>query len=200
MKKRVIAFVDGFNLYHAIANLADESLKWVNISELIKSCLPMHEEIVSIFYFTALLNDPEKRLRHKMYIKALESCGINVIYGRFSLSDKKAVGKGWVKVLEEKETDVNIAIHMIKLAFKDEFDTAVLISADSDQVPTIKLLCTELNKEVRLLLPPNSKADELKSVSSYFERITREKLIKSLFPDKLVFANGLIVQKPKEWV
>jgi uncharacterized LabA/DUF88 family protein len=42
-------------------------------------------------------------------------------------------------VYEEKETDVNIAIAMIKDAAQDVYDTAILVSGDTD------LRCVRIN-------------------------------------------------------
>ena len=47
---------------------------------------------------------------------------------------------------EEKETDVSIAAALIEDAMQDRYDTALLISADSDLCPaivTMKRLCPE---------------------------------------------------------
>ncbi|TNE74669.1 NYN domain-containing protein [bacterium] len=199
MKRRVIAFIDGFNLYHSIANLADNSLKWLDIVKLVNRSLSSNDELIKVCYFTALLDDINKRNRHQNYIRALETLHVEVHYGRFRLSSKRSIDKGWVKVLEEKETDVNIAIQMIRLAFQDQYDQAVLISADSDQVPTLKLITTELGKEVRLLLPPNSKADELKTVSTVFERLTRDKIESCKLPIEIELSSGKKIKKPLEW-
>ena len=44
------------------------------------------------------------------------------------------------KIPEEKKTDVNISSHMLVNAFTDRFDTAFLISGDSDLVPPIEMI------------------------------------------------------------
>ena len=39
---------------------------------------------------------------------------------------------------EEKKTDVNIAVRLLTDVYDDRFDTAIVISGDSDLVPPIK--------------------------------------------------------------
>ena len=43
---------------------------------------------------------------------------------------------------EEKGVDVRIAIDLIKLAWADDYDTAVLVSADKDFIPLVQFLET----------------------------------------------------------
>ena len=44
---------------------------------------------------------------------------------------------------EEKETDVNIAIAMIKDAAQDVYDTAILVSGDTDLSTFVVLRCRD---------------------------------------------------------
>jgi len=41
---------------------------------------------------------------------------------------------------EEKQTDVNIGIYLIKEAFENSYDTAILVTNDTDLIPAIKML------------------------------------------------------------
>jgi len=41
-------------------------------------------------------------------------------------------------VNEEKQTDINIAVAMVE--FADKYDKLILMTADSDQVPALKLI------------------------------------------------------------
>lgn len=45
---------------------------------------------------------------------------------------------------EEKEGDVNLAIHLIADGYENVYDTAYLLTADSDQAATAKLFKTRL--------------------------------------------------------
>lgn len=41
---------------------------------------------------------------------------------------------------EEKQTDVNVAIHMVADAYEDNCDQQVLVSNDSDYVPSVQMV------------------------------------------------------------
>lgn len=52
--QRSIFFIDGFNLYHSIADNKELSkFKWLNLKKLCSSLMTKNETLVKIFYFTA---------------------------------------------------------------------------------------------------------------------------------------------------
>jgi len=52
--QRVISFIDGFNLYHAISTLRRPELKWTDLRALSRVFLKSHsEELVGVYYFSA---------------------------------------------------------------------------------------------------------------------------------------------------
>ena len=85
---RIVALVDGFNLYHSLAeNPAYHPFKWLNIDKLLKTYFP--RGIEKVFYFTSPTPwDADKVARHKILIRALEStgveCGLRKIQGQRS--------------------------------------------------------------------------------------------------------------------
>lgn len=51
---RVSAYIDGFNLYHALARFKDDRVKWLDLRSLVnRLTLPISENIVDIYYFSA---------------------------------------------------------------------------------------------------------------------------------------------------
>jgi uncharacterized protein (TIGR00288 family) len=44
--------------------------------------------------------------------------------------------------IEEKGTDVNMAAHLITKGFLHAFDTAMIVTGDSDYIPTLEILNT----------------------------------------------------------
>ncbi len=140
--ERVIFLIDGFNLYHAIKTLRSNHLKWLDLSTLCQNFAPSpHFSIEDIYYFSAKATWlPDAFLRHKIYLTALESTGVIPVLGKFKEKDRDCnnCNSSW-KAHEEKETDVNIALHILDLAYQDNFDRAVIISADSDFSPALRL-------------------------------------------------------------
>ena len=55
---------------------------------------------------------------------------------------------------EEKGVDVRLATDMIKLAWVDDYDIAVLISSDGDFVPVVEFLKTRGIKVIHGAFPP----------------------------------------------
>lgn len=67
---RIAAFVDGFNLYHAIdSSPAFHKYKWLNLRKLVQCFVRSQDEIKAVFYFTAYATwDSKKVERHKSYV------------------------------------------------------------------------------------------------------------------------------------
>lgn len=203
-RKRVKCFVDGFNLYHAVADLKINHLKWLNLRKLTEAFIkPTQEVLESVFYFSAYptwLDGPYRR--HQIYIQALEAVGITPIIGHFKEKQKRCLkcGAQWC-AHEEKQSDVNFAIHLLHQAHMNEFDKAFLITADSDLCPVIDLvLDTFPKKELVILTPPNRYqiAREIRSKVTTI-KIKQKHLVASLLPENIYAAGELICVRPIEY-
>ena len=53
MSNRTIVYIDGFNLYHALDDLREPALKWVNLWSLSEKLLRPDDSLVAVKYFTA---------------------------------------------------------------------------------------------------------------------------------------------------
>lgn len=156
--RRVIVYVDGFNLYHALDELGDDSLKWLCLRRLAESLIGEHEQLKQVKYFSAYATwMPDAYARHRAYIAALQAEGVKFIPGKFKKKYLRCrVCKAQYQTHEEKETDVNIAIHLIRDTFEDSFDRALVISADTDMAPAIQM-ARNINgtKSVDVVTPPD---------------------------------------------
>ena len=52
-KFRVNVYIDGFNLYHAINELGDDTLKWVDVRLLSENILNKYQTLNKVKYFSA---------------------------------------------------------------------------------------------------------------------------------------------------
>ena len=159
-RTRVMCFVDGFNLYHAVANLKQPHLKWFDLRKLIESFTdPAQHDLCAVFYFSAFATWlPGSHARHQQYVEALRANGTTPVMGHFKAKDRdcRSCGAQWTGH-EEKETDVNIALWLLNQAYKDGFDEAFIVSRDSDLTPAIKMLLHEFpGKRVKIISPPNA--------------------------------------------
>jgi len=155
---RVAAFVDGFNLYHALRDLGRDHLKWLNLRLLCEHFARRPAlSLVDVFYFSAYATwRPSSYRRHREYVRALQANGVTVVMGRFKGKDRWCwrCQAGW-KDHEEKETDVNIALQLLLGGLRGRFDRALLVSGDSDLAPAVRLLRAEApGVDVRILTPP----------------------------------------------
>lgn len=203
--KRVQCFVDGFNLYHAVADLKLNHLKWLNLRKLAQAFIkPTQEVLESVFYFSAYPTWLEGSYRrHQIYVKALEAMGVTAVIGHFKEKQKKCLkcGVKWC-AHEEKQSDVNFALHLLHQAHLDGFDKALLVTADSDLCPAIDLvLDTFPEKELVILTPPNRYqiAREIRS-KVVTNKIKQKHLVASLLPEKIYNDAGQIIcTRPSEY-
>ena len=136
---KVISYVDGLNLYHAIDDLNRPHLKWVDLWALSQSLLRPGQQLVAVNYFSAYATwMPARYKRHRTYVAALKTKGVSIHLANFKIKQQKCYtcSATW-KSREEKETDVAIAAHLVSDALRDRFDLAILITADSDLKPAI---------------------------------------------------------------
>lgn len=171
---RVAMYVNGFNLYHAIDKLGHPHLKWLNLYKLAESFLHDDETLVRVAYFSAHVTwSKDKRQRHVNYIKALGAVGVDTqIYGFEKRHKYCREFDRYCRFDEEKQTDVALAVSLVGDAHSDFFDWAILVTADSDQVPAIAHL-KSLNPPKSLLLaaPPGRLQQARKLGSLADERI-----------------------------
>ena len=207
-QQRVICFIDGFNLYHSILRLKAPHLKWVNYWSLASIFIrPKSQKLIDVFYFSAYATWlPEAQKRHVQYVKALATTGVKSVMGKFKPKDKKCpkCAHKWCGH-EEKETDVNIALMMLDLAHKDQYDHAFLISNDSDLAPAIRMVRANFPKKlITTIAPPlsihSNELIQVSPMSSERIKIKVEYLNRCLLPETIYDADGnVIVTRPKEY-
>ncbi|GAB7141404.1 hypothetical protein RsTz2092_13920 [Deferribacterales bacterium RsTz2092] len=190
-------YIDGFNLYHSLKDFAPDC-RWLDLWALCSKFLKPDEEIVAIYYFTAYtMWNASKFKKHKDYVKALQSTGVKPIYGKFKKVDRYCnLCHRQYSTHEEKRTDVNVALYLFESAMKDEFDKAIVVSGDSDLIPSIEMIQRDFpNKKVGVLIPLGRKAKEIQNVADFSLKITREHIESSLFPK-----NVEAVSAPEKWL
>ena len=231
--ERIIAYIDGFNLYYGIKESFYDrkevfsGYKWLDLVRLSELFTSRSQKLEKTKYFTAdISSDKEKMARQKAYLTALMShCGdkLEIIKGKYLLKKvtcytqqyastqpgfspcmcyHKNPCNGILKVSEEKMTDVNVATAMLVDAFADNFDTAFLISADSDLVPPIRAIQQIFaNKRVIVICPPRRKSYELQhTVKPGDYREIKEKHLKdALLPQTITTTKGNPLHKPPTW-
>lgn len=207
---RTIVFVDGFNLYHSLdAKPEYHKYKRLNIRGLATSFLTRSHEIVDTYFFTALPTwhpDTGKIERHRKLVEVYSDMGIKVRWGVFrqTVRECKICQSSYI-AHEEKRTDVNIAVAMLDLAYQGAYDTACLISGDSDLIPGISKVRERFPAtSFRLIIPIGRMADELKRAcggSRCASQITNDHLARNQLPNPFAKISDptRMIYKPYSW-
>jgi len=212
-RQRVSFFVDGFNLYHSLCSALkkhpERPVKWLNLPSLFKTTLHTIEgrcELQDVLYFTAYANhlaqkNPNKISRHKAYVRVLTASDVIVVRNHFKRKDVWDSFSGQQVVThEEKETDVAIACQVLRGARLDLFDTAVIVSGDTDLRPVAETF-QELfpKKSLLFAFPYDRKNRELSKAAPNSFTLSAKSYASHQFPDKVRLPSNKFVHKPMEW-
>jgi hypothetical protein len=204
-RRRVIAYIDGYNLYHGLRAAEWRRYLWLDLPALAGSLILDSQKLILTKYFTTRISSPEsKRKRQSDYLEALAAhCGasIQMFWGHYQVEPWTCkLCKGIEQVPHEKKTDVNIAVEMLTDAYANAFDSAVLISADSDLVPPIEAVRRLFPaKRILVAFPPERFSVELKSVAHASFGIGRAKFAASQLPECVTKAGGTELVRPAKW-
>jgi len=200
---RVIAYIDGFNLYHGLKQHAWRQFYWIDPYRLIQNLLAEGHTLEGVKYFTARVRAPaDKRQRQDAFLEALRvRSDAEIIYGKFYKKPKTChnCGRSW-QSFEEKMTDSAIAANLVADAFRDCFDTAVLVGGDTDIVPAIKMVRRWLpQKRMVVWFPPVRKNDEVARACDDSGDIKGNHLESAVMPDEIDAGEGLVIRRPDRW-
>jgi hypothetical protein len=231
---RVRFLVDGFNLYHSVkkaeAQLGAGPLRWLDIWKLcqtiVQSSFGPGHTLAGVHYFSALAThlEPQKPdvvRRHRTFISALESTGVEVTLSSFKRKDRlKNLDEMRVQVLpfrkwitiptrrvrlqyrthEEKETDVAIACKLLELLGTGTCDSAMLLTGDTDIAPAIRtaqLLYPA--QEVGVVFPFSRHNRDLERLVKRHVRLSPQLYASNQFPPTVPGRKGRIITKPPNW-
>jgi uncharacterized LabA/DUF88 family protein len=200
--KRIVVYIDGFNLYFGLRRNNWKKYYWLNVEKLSKNLLKPDDALIVTKYFTSRISAPPDQVkRQSTYLDAIDSLiGVEIFYGRYQNNKFSCYNCNYISYIpNEKKTDVNIAVELLSDAFTDIYDKAIIISADSDLVPPIlKINSLFPNKRIVVAIPPGNKSKELKSTTTCFtigESIIRQ----SQFPEVVVSKTGFTLKRPELW-
>ena len=203
---RVIVYVDGFNLYYGLRQKQWQRYFWLDLRLLSENLLLPGQALAHVRYFTARVfpepGDPDKRARQSVYLEALETLpGLSIHLGYFLPIQRTCArcGATWGSY-EEKMTDVNIAVELLGDAQEDAFDTAIIVSADSDLTGPVKAVRQRYPaKRIVVAFPPSRHSTELRSTANSAFTIGRKRIGDSQFPDHVTKLNGYVLSRPPSW-
>jgi uncharacterized LabA/DUF88 family protein len=203
---RVTAYVDGFNLYFGLKESRFKRYFWLDVAALARSLLKPGQRLVATHYFTARIRDNGRNAadqkRQSDYLEALVLRGAQCQFGHYLQKQRscRSCRATWPDY-EEKMTDVNIAIQLLTDAFDDAFDTALVISGDSDLTTPVQRVRERFpTKRIIIAFPPGRDSSALRRCASGFLTIGEDKLRASQLPDPLVKPDGFALRRPPSWI
>ena len=140
-KERTVVFIDGSNFYNYLKNkeMGFEFNKrtWFNYKAFVDSLIGNHICVAKRYYIGIFRNfDGSKKSKklvegQQKFHSKLEENGFIIVPGRIIYDAGKT---------REKGTDVAIALDLAMGAVNDSYDTAILISSDTDLVPALRIV------------------------------------------------------------
>jgi uncharacterized LabA/DUF88 family protein len=214
-KKRSIIYIDGFNFYYGM--LIDRpDLKWINYQRLAELLRP-DDDIVHVRFFTAMVDRhravSEKRDRQQRLWSALKTQPkIIVTEGKFAKRERECLVPTChspirkFNALEEKQTDVNIALQLVRDVQTLVPDNVVVISGDIDLLPALDVALA-IDKKVKpvIYIPVHEETlkyrrkDEFMKYAPAIKPIPEKYLRMAQFTPQVQLPNGSVVERPPEW-
>jgi uncharacterized LabA/DUF88 family protein len=206
VSKRVIAYVDGFNLYHGLQGLSRRRDLWLDIAGMLRRNFvdpARDEQLVAVHYFTAAVRGPGWA-RQDTYLRALQahSPELTVHLGRYmpKTATCKKCGATWT-TYEEKESDVALAVQIVQDAGLGAYDQALVVSADSDMCPAIRAAKTVARaRDIVAVFPPKRSSMDVRNTADrtlkIFEKVPRRHQL----PPVVVAPDGTKYTRPPYWV
>ena len=173
---------------------------------MVERLLRPGQQLVAVRYFTTRVvsepGDPDKAKRQNTYPEALATLpDLAIHFGYFLRKERTCHRCGAIlRTYEEKMTDVNIAVELLSDAQDDIFDTALVVSGDSDlygPIEAVRRRCP--HKRVVVAFLPDRVSKQLRSGPSF--TIGRDAFRDSQLPAQVTNANarGHVLTRPVRW-
>lgn len=227
---RATFYIDGFNFYYRRTK-DQPQYKWLNMKALADLLVPNGTTVTAVKYYTAPVSgkvDHDAPRRQQALLSALRTVPEIAIYnGRFLYSEKwaglvhppraKPQPYAWtqpppdvvyVKKTEEKGSDVNLGVHLVRDGFLKLFDVAYVITNDTDLVEPIRIVTQEIGLPVCIVAPARARkasdrpmpSPSLEAVASFKHYIDDAELAAAQFPPVINRVGKPPIHKPATWV
>lgn len=204
--QRVSVYVDGFNLYHGLRASGLKQFYWLDLRRMSKRLLSGNQTLARVRYFTSRLRttpgNQGKRERQNTYLEALGTLpDMEIHFGHFTSKEARCrtCGATWT-TYEEKMTDVNVAVELLGDAQDDTFDTAIIVSGDSDLSGPVRAVRQKYpGKRVVIAFPPRRHSVALRNVATGAFTIGRDVFRDSQFPEQVAKPDGYMLTRPPSW-
>lgn len=209
---RTFVYIDGLNLYYRAVRGTPH--KWLDIAAMSQAVLPQSCTVERINYYTAHVSgrvDPQAPARQHAYLRAISTLpSVTLHFGKFLVSEKWSafvtppqdfrpqpqVARVWKT--EEKGSDVNLGVHLVRDAFKGAFEHAAVLTNDTDLCGAVQIVTQEIGLPVTLLTPMAKPATSLARIATHVRHI-QPYLGPCQLPNPVAGKNGRPIAKPATW-
>jgi len=212
---RTNVYIDGFNFYYAAfrgRRPRAPRLKWLDIAEFSRLLLPGHD-VRLVRYFTAAVKpvqwDPSQHLRQGAYLRALASFPeVSVHMGSFARwkvrrplvdAPPEEPQTSLVWDTKEKGSDVNLATYLLLDAFEGSYETAIVISDDSDLLEPVRVVRERLGKRVGVVRVRTDRGSVFRSKVDLLIEARAWHFEQAQLPDEVRLPTGSFVSRPTSW-
>ncbi len=147
---RIAVYVDGSNLYHKLKSLDIKNITYFQYGNFAKWLAGENRIITAKRYYIGVVRAKEN---DKKAVE-MQKNQVRLFNHLQSAQEKYSLQRGYLMkndgTFHEKGVDVKIAVDMLVGAYEDLYDTAILVSSDTDLIPVIKKI-RQLNKKVEYI-------------------------------------------------
>lgn len=206
-KKRVIVYVDGYNFYYGLKHGGStwKRLYWLDIVKFFERMMLPDQELVEVNYYSACPLDDQQAADNQDVLFSANKLNpkFKLHLGRYKKKKFKCQNCGYkIKTYEEKESDVRVATGMLVDMFAKRCDITIVVSADSDMIPSVEIIKSfNPTHPVHAFIPPNQKSFALVSKCDTTVWLSRYKarFVQSMLPDEVLLENGYVLRRPENW-
>jgi uncharacterized LabA/DUF88 family protein len=212
-----VAYVDGLNLYHGMEDAELLDYRWLDIEHMCQMLAhdagsKMGEAIrlVRVTYCTSFVLDSQKRAHQDTWLEAVASHSPNLSmrFGKYDPKTEECPKCGTpVTFHKEKQTDVNLAVEMMRDAAGHPTEEGValpqiqiLVTGDTDLIPTIKAVKEAYGLPVVVAAPPRRGQEVFGNIATKYLRVGKRHLRYSPLPGIVdATVNGFPLTPPGSW-
>jgi len=177
--ERIAIYIDGANFYYGVRSIKRKYSDFrFDFDKYVKAGLPKGRKLVRVYYYNASLKkqiDEQIYREQQHFFSRLRNVGFVVRLFRRQKRESTE-GKSYYTI---KGDDIHLAIDMLKGAYENEYDTAILVSGDGDFCPLVRYV-KQKSKKVEVCYFPDLMSLALMRVCDVSYPITK-KIVNKFF-------------------
>jgi len=176
MKNRVFIIIDGNNFYHRLKELELKNLSSFNYRKFAQFLIGGRNLILSKYYIGAIREESNNPRSRELMVNQQK------LLGKLQ-KENWQIGRGHMlkndAIYHEKGVDVLMAVDLLTGAYENLYDTAILVSSDTDLIPAIERV-RKMKKKVEYIGFSHKPSYALIANSDIRRLLIKDELLKCL--------------------